>query len=55
MMTIRDFAEKRGVTIQTVYSWIYRNQLEKFDFTVHQIGKVKLVEDGFRKPKKVRI
>lgn len=45
MMTVKDFANKRGVTIQTVYSWIYRNQCAKNQFVVHQIGKIKLIED----------
>lgn len=45
MMTIADYAEKRGVSIQTVYSWIYRNQSERNGFKVRQIGKVKLIEE----------
>jgi hypothetical protein len=54
MMTIRDFAAKRNVTIQTVYSWIYRNQSERFGFVVHQIGKVKLIEE-IKAKKKARV
>jgi hypothetical protein len=52
MMTITDFAAKRGISAQTVYSWIYRSQTEKHGFKVHQIGKVKLIEDLKAKKKK---
>lgn len=51
MMTIADFADKKGVSIQTVYSWIYRNQAERNGFRVHQIGKVKLIEETNKKKK----
>jgi len=49
MMTIADFAAKRGVSIQTVYSWIYRNQAERNGFCVHQIGKMKLIKEISKK------
>jgi hypothetical protein len=45
MMTVSEFAEKKGVPLQTVYSWIYRNQAEKNGFKVVQIGSVKLIEE----------
>lgn len=45
LMTITDYAEKRGLSPQTVYSWIYRGQAERNGFKVHQIGSVKLVEE----------
>jgi len=45
MMTIADYASKIGVSAATVYSWIYRGQAEKNGFRVHQIGKIKLVEE----------
>lgn len=45
MITITDFAEKIGVPTATVYSWIYRGHAEKKGFKVHQIGKVKLIEE----------
>ena len=51
MITVTDFAEKRGVSAATVSSWIYRNQAEKNEFRVHQIGKVKLIEDLKKKKK----
>jgi hypothetical protein len=44
-MTITDFASKRGISAATVYSWIYRDQAEQNGFKVHQIGKVKLIEE----------
>lgn len=45
MMTVSEYAKKRGISIQTVYSWIYRNQTEKNGFTFKQIGSVKLIEE----------
>jgi len=45
MITVTDFAKKKEVSAATVYSWIYRNQTEKNGFRVHQIGKVKLIEE----------
>jgi len=50
MITVAQFAAKKGVNIQTVYSWIYRSQFEKNNFKVIQVGKVKLIEET--KPKK---
>lgn len=52
MMTITDFAEKRKISAATVYSWIYRDQTEQNGFRVHQIGKVKLIEEIPTKKKK---
>ena len=51
MMTVAEYAEKRGVPIQTVYSWIYRSQSEKQGFRVKQIGSVKIIEEIKRKAK----
>lgn len=45
MMTIAEFAEKRKVSVQTIYSWIYRNKQAENGFRVYQIGKVKLIEE----------
>lgn len=45
MMTVAEYAEKRGVPIQTVYSWIYRKQAERRGFKVRQIGSVKLITE----------
>ena len=45
MMTVADFAKKRGVPIPTVYSWIYRNQAAVNGFKVVQIGSIKLIEE----------
>lgn len=45
MMTVSEYAEKRGVPVQTVYSWIYRNQAQKQGFKVKQIGSIKLIEE----------
>jgi len=53
-MTITDFAAKRGISIMTVYSWIYRNQAEKNGFKVIRVGKLKLIEEVTSK-KKVKV
>lgn len=45
LMTVTDYAEKRGISAQTVYSWIYRGQAEKNGFKWQQVGKVKLIEE----------
>jgi hypothetical protein len=45
MMTIADFAKKRGVPIPTVYSWIYRSQAAKNGFKVVQVGSIKLIQE----------
>jgi predicted site-specific integrase-resolvase len=45
MMTVTEFAEKKGISAATVYSWIYRNQAERNGFKVLQVGKVKLIEE----------
>jgi hypothetical protein len=44
-MTIKQFAEKKGVPVATVYSWIYRSQAEKNGFTTKQFGSVTMVEE----------
>lgn len=49
LMTIADFAVKRGVAASTVYSWIDREQEEKNNFEVVKIGKVNLIKDKFKK------
>ena len=51
MMTVAEYAEKRGVPIQTVYSWIYRRQTEKQGFRVRQIGSIKIIEEVSKKKK----
>lgn len=52
MMTITDYAAKRGISIMTIYSWIYRNQAEKNGFKVIRVGKLKLIEEIKPKSKK---
>lgn len=49
LMTIADFAIKRGVAASTVYSWIDREQEEKNNFEVVKIGKVNLIKDKSKK------
>lgn len=51
LMTITDYAAKKGVTTATVYSWIYRNQAEKNGFEVVKIGKVSLIKEIAKKKK----
>ena len=51
MMTVAEFAEKKGVPLQTVYSWIYRSKAEEHGFKVIQIGSVKLIEEVNKKKK----
>jgi hypothetical protein len=45
MMTVKQFAEKRGKPVATVYSWIDRGKAEKNGFKVVQIGNMKLIEE----------
>lgn len=45
MMTVKQYAEKRGKPVATVYSWIDRGKAEKNGFRVVQIGNVKLIEE----------
>jgi predicted site-specific integrase-resolvase len=45
LMTVAEFAKKRGVSIVTVYSWIYRGKLKDNKFALKQIGKIKLIKD----------
>lgn len=51
MMTIAEYAEKRGVPIQTVYSWIYRSKAEEKGFKVIQVGSIKLIQELAKKKK----
>lgn len=45
LMTITEFALKRGVAASTVYSWIEREQEERNNFQVVKIGKVNLIKE----------
>lgn len=45
LMTITDYAAKKGISTATVYSWIYRNQASKNGFEVVKIGKVSLIKE----------
>ncbi|HEY6950149.1 MAG TPA: hypothetical protein VI146_06025 [Nitrososphaeraceae archaeon] len=45
MITITEFALKRGVAASTVYSWIKRGQEERNNFQVIKIGKVNLIKE----------
>ena len=45
LMTIADYASKKGIPAQTVYSWIYRGQAGANGFKVVEIGKVKLIRE----------
>jgi hypothetical protein len=44
-MTVAEFAVKKRVPLQTVYSWIYRNQTEVNGFKVLQFGKIKMIKE----------
>lgn len=44
LMTISDFAVKKGVAVQTVYSWIRRKRADKNGFKVVPVGSVLLIE-----------
>ena len=46
LLTVADFAKKRCVPVQTVYSWIYRDKSKENKFRVVQIGSVKLIKDN---------
>jgi hypothetical protein len=48
-MTVAEFASKKGVPLQTVYSWIYRGKTEKNGFKVVQIGSMKLIQELSKK------
>lgn len=45
MITVKQFAEKRGVPLQTVYSWIYRDKTTENGFKVVQIGSIKMIQE----------
>lgn len=45
MMTVKQYADKRGLSVATIYSWIYRNQTGKNGFTFSKIGTVTMIEE----------
>lgn len=49
MMTVKQFAELRGIPIPTVYTWIKRRQASKNGFKVIKIGSVTMIRE-MRKP-----
>lgn len=49
MMTVKQFAESRGIPIPTVYTWIKRRQASKNGFKVIKIGSVTMIRE-MRKP-----
>lgn len=51
-ITVADFAKQRGVAPATVYTWIDRDQASRNQFKVHRYGRLLLIEDKQRNPKK---
>lgn len=45
MMTVKQFAENRGIPVQTVYTWISRKQEKKNGFRVIKIGSVTMIRE----------
>jgi transposase len=45
MMTVKQFAESRGISVQTVYTWIGRKQEKKNGFKVIKIGSVTMIKE----------
>jgi hypothetical protein len=45
MMTVKQFAESRGIPIPTVYTWIKRKQEKKNGFKVIKIGSVTMIKE----------
>jgi hypothetical protein len=45
MMTIRQYAEKRGISVATIYSWISRSQDQKNGFKAIRFGSTIMVEE----------
>lgn len=43
-MTVKQFAESRGIPIPTVYTWIKRKQEKKNGFKVIKIGSVTMIK-----------
>ena len=44
-MTVKQFAESRGIPIPTVYTWINRKQEKKNGFRVIKIGSVTMIKE----------
>jgi len=41
---VKEFAAKKKVSVQTVYSWIRRGITDKHQFKVEKIGSVTLIK-----------
>lgn len=53
LLTVAQFAEMQGIPLQTIYSWIKREQTAEHGFKVHKVGSVNLIEET-KKPTKVK-
>lgn len=46
MITVSGYAKKKGISRHTIYSWIYRNQLEKNGLRLVELeGGIKLLDE----------